>query len=67
MLVLSRRKGEKLVITVPPSSTPQQIEVVYLSKDRGKLGVEAPPEVKVRRGEVKDTNGQNNEEQDRAA
>lgn len=34
MLVLSRKIGESVVITIPPCSTPQEIEVVVLEKNR---------------------------------
>ena len=61
MLVLSRRKGEKIVISHP--SGPITVEVVEVrSKDNGqvRLGVTAPQDVSINREEVQsiiDRNG----------
>ena len=54
MLVLTRKEDEKVVITVPPSSTETKIEVCLnqLSPSRARLGFVAPKEVKVLRKEI---------------
>lgn len=60
MLVLSRRKEEKIIITVPPSSVEQKIEVVIVDVSgavdvmdrRVRLGFDADPEVEIWRKEI---------------
>lgn len=54
MLVLSRKVGEEIVITVPPSAAPQTIVVrqVEVRNDRGRIGVTAERTVSVHRREV---------------
>lgn len=54
MLVLSRRAGEDLIITVPPSAEPQRITVcvVKILSDKVRLGCTASREVTVNRGEI---------------
>ena len=47
MLVLSRRKGESVII-----NDNIQVTVVELRGDKVRLGIEAPPEVPVHRQEV---------------
>jgi carbon storage regulator len=50
MLVLSRRRNEKIVIP----SLKLTLEVLTVKGDSVRLGFEAPAEVAVRRGEVQD-------------
>lgn len=52
MLVLSRKKDEKILIRVPGLS--QDIEIIVARIDRGRvrIGVEASPEVIVLREEI---------------
>lgn len=54
MLVLSRKKGEGIVIKVPPSKEEQvvNIAVVEIRGDKVRLGVDAQREVSVHRDEV---------------
>jgi carbon storage regulator CsrA len=54
MLILSRKNGEKIVITLPPSTTPQRVEIlVHEARMRQvRLGVEAEPSVIIHREEV---------------
>lgn len=54
MLVLSRKRNEKLMFTVPASDQPTEIvlTVVDVRGDRVRLGSEAPREVIVDRAEV---------------
>lgn len=46
MLVLSRRKGQR--IRIGPSI---EIEVVRISSDTVRIGIEAPPEIRIDRAE----------------
>ena len=50
MLVLSRKVGEKLVIDGNIT-----VEVVKIQGNRITLGIQAPAEVKILRGELKET------------
>jgi len=54
MLVLSRKKSEKVILTVPPTDTPMTIEVTVadLRGDKVRLGFTADPLVRVHREEV---------------
>jgi len=52
MLVLSRRERERIQL-----GDSIVITVVRLGRDRVRLGIEAPPEVKVLRGELKPQQG----------
>lgn len=54
MLVLSRKRDERIVLTVPPSTTPTRIEFtcVDIRGDKCRTGWEAPTEVAIHRGEV---------------
>lgn len=55
MLVLSRKRSEEIVITVPPSDKEQVISVVVveLRGDKARLGIKADPSaVRVHRLEV---------------
>lgn len=54
MLVLSRTNNERIVILVPPSTEPRQIEVAVCDVVNGKvrMGVEADRDVAVWRDEV---------------
>lgn len=56
MLVLSRKKNEETVITVPPSTEPRTIVVtpIGLRTDKVRLGFNAPSEVAIHRREVHD-------------
>ena len=53
MLVLSRRHGEKIVITLPDK---RQISVLVnrICGDRVSLAIDAPVDVVIRRGELKE-------------
>ena len=50
MLVLSRKAGERIVIQADP---PIEITIVATEKRRVRVGIDAPPEVKVLRKELK--------------
>lgn len=54
MLVLSRKRDEEIVITVPPSgeSTTIIVSQVDIRGDKSRIGVLAPREVSVHRGEI---------------
>ena len=47
MLVLSRKPGEKIVV-----GSDVVITILYSSSGRTKIGIEAPIDVRVRRGEL---------------
>ena len=51
MLVLTRRKNEELVITVPPSDKVTTIIVASLRAGETSIGVLAPKAVKIDRAE----------------
>jgi len=50
MLVVNRREGEGVVVTTPDAQI--VIAIVGLKGDRVRLGVEAPPHVRIVREEV---------------
>lgn len=52
MLVLSRSKGQEIVLGDPPNEI--RLTVVEIRPDKVRLGITAPREVPVRRGEVCD-------------
>jgi sRNA-binding carbon storage regulator CsrA len=56
VLVLDRKEGGRVVLTIPASLNPTRVEVLLkrLSKSRSKIGVEAPPHVTVHRNEVQE-------------
>jgi carbon storage regulator CsrA len=56
MLVLSRKPNETIRITVPPSTTPQVIEVVVVEMRGAKvrIGTQADRSIKVDRAEIAD-------------
>ena len=56
MLVLNREIDEAVILTVPPSTTPQRIEllVVRLREGSVRLGFTADRSVKTNRGEIQD-------------
>jgi carbon storage regulator len=56
MLVLSRRKDEKIIITVPPSDKPTTVEVVLVDirGNKSRIGINAPRQVAVNRDEVQE-------------
>lgn len=68
MLVLSRKKGQQTIITVPPSSEPQQIVVttVDIRGDKVREGFEAPREVAIHRREVQEAIDRERREADAA-
>ncbi len=51
MLVLSRSKSERIILTLPDGST-VAIIVASINGNRVKLGIEAPKEVKIIREEL---------------
>ncbi len=55
MLVLARRVNESIMLTVPPSDTEIQIRVTVVDRRQGKarIGIQAPPEVRIAREEAK--------------
>lgn len=56
MLVLSRKKSERIVITVPPSGVAQTVEVLVIEirGDKVRLGAHADRSVIIHRKEVQD-------------
>lgn len=56
MLVLSRKKSERIMVSVPPSTEPQTIEVVVtdIRGDKAKIGLKANADVVIHRQEVYD-------------
>lgn len=56
MLVLSRKKEEGIEIEVPPGFTGTvRMKVVEIRGDKVRLGIQAPPEVRIDRDEVGDS------------
>jgi carbon storage regulator CsrA len=53
MLVLSRRHGERLILECE-DGTRIEIHLVAMGMNKVRLGVEAPPSVRVARGELAD-------------
>lgn len=53
MLVLSRKEGQRLVIDVPGFPSPIEIKVARITRGRVSIGVTAPIEIRVVRGELK--------------
>ena len=56
MLVLTRRPGESLVLTLPDDLGIEPITVTVL--ENGKIGIEAPDEVGIIRAELLDEAGE---------
>ncbi len=54
MLILSRRIGEKIVITPPGLDTPITLTITSIKGDVVRLGLEAPSDVGIDRQEVYD-------------
>lgn len=56
MLVLTRKEDETIDMTVPPSSEPTkiQVKVVRIKGNTTRLGVDAPREVHIKRGELQE-------------
>lgn len=52
MLVLSRKRNEEIVISTPDGSTRISVMVVDVRGDKVRLGIQAPREFSVHRGEV---------------
>ena len=54
MLLLSRKKDEQIILTVPPSNETRRIVVSVVELQRGqvRLGVKAPKSVIVDRAEI---------------
>lgn len=54
MLVLSRRKAEAVVFTIPPSPIERQVRLVVVDNNghAAKLGIAAPKEIGVVRAEL---------------
>ncbi len=50
MLVLSRKQNEQIVVTLPNQTI--RIRVVSVEGNRVRLGIEAPPDVKITREEL---------------
>jgi carbon storage regulator CsrA len=50
MLVLSRKPGERLVLTMGGHQA--YIEILTTARGRVRIGIDAPPHVKVRREEL---------------
>ena len=61
MLVLSRKKDESITLRIPPSSKPQDIEVMVIGQRRYKgsvrLGFEADPKIRIWRTELGEETG----------
>lgn len=56
MLVLNRKSGETVTVTVPPSSEPTRVQVTLVDIRHGKarIGFAAPKSVAIHRQEVQD-------------
>lgn len=54
LLCLTRKKNERIILTVPPSTTPTRIVVTTISieRDKVRLGTEAPAAVVIDREEI---------------
>lgn len=54
MLILSRRAGERIILTVPASGKPQIIEVLYCrtAGESVRIGIEADKAVNIVRAEL---------------
>ena len=54
MLVLTRKPGETVVLTVPPSDRPTVITMIqgHLDGKQARTAWEAPPDVEIHRGEI---------------
>lgn len=52
MLILTRKVGEKLIATIPPSDEPREIEITLLdvrSGGRASIGIDAEREIGIHR------------------
>lgn len=54
MLVLNRKEGESIVVTVPPSVVPRRVRVTAVDtrQDRVRIGFEADADISIHREEV---------------
>jgi carbon storage regulator CsrA len=58
MLILSRKLAEKIVFTVPadlPAGSRVEMQIVDIGKSRVRVGIDAPAEVLIVRGELEGT------------
>jgi carbon storage regulator len=53
MLVLSRKKDEKIIVKVPGIEEEIELTVVQIDSNRVRLGFNAPPRVTILRSELK--------------
>lgn len=56
MLVLGRKRGQRVTVEIPPSKNWTTLEVVVARADRDdvRLGFVAPPDVDIVRNEIKE-------------
>jgi len=54
MLVLKRDTNERIIIEVPPSDETTRVEIQVVERDRNgtRLGIAAPPAVRIDREEI---------------
>lgn len=57
-LVLRRKQGESVTITVPPSTMPTVIVVRVVDEDHNRMAFIAPPEVTILRSELVNEGGE---------
>lgn len=58
MLVISRRKSEKTIVRIPPSTEPQEVVIQIIRPGGGglvRLGFEAPRSISIVREEIAET------------
>lgn len=54
MLVLTRKSGESITLTIP-AGEPVEIEITSLGEHLAKIGIDAPPAIKILRTELRKT------------
>lgn len=64
MLTLSRKRGERITLVIPPSDKPQIVELCasYIRGDRAGFGIQAEKTVRIVRNEILDPDYSEDEE-----